>query len=141
MVLSQFKQERTQLIKDTDAIHQSMELFVNNLEKENDELYHKLVNFIKNKESKMDERIQILEENLDREFMSTPIIEPTTDNQDDENQTSSINSNSNEQENGKIRQLYKQGFSSKQIAKVLKLDHGEVEIIINMYINKQRYHK
>ena len=50
IVLNQFKQKRTQMLEDTDAIHQSMENFVTNLEKENDELYHKLIDYIKEKE-------------------------------------------------------------------------------------------
>ena len=141
IVLNQFKQKRAQMLEDTDAIHQSMAEFVTNLEKENDELYHKLVDYIKEKESKLDERIRLLEEQLDTEVNRTPNMEYTTDNQDDEKQTIAMNSIVNEKENEKIPTLFKQGFSPKQIAKVLQIDHGEVELVVNMLKKKESYHK
>lgn len=141
LVLSQCKQQRTEMIEDTDAIHQSMAEFVSNVEKENDELYYKLVDYIKEKESKFDETFRILEGKSASGVMSTATIEDTLVNEDDEKKASSNNSNGNEQENEKISQLYKQGFAPKQIAKVLQVDHGEVELIINMYKKKKSYHK
>ena len=111
MVLSQFKKQRTQLLEDTEAIHQSMEEFVTNLEKENDELYNKLIDYIKVKESKLDERIRRLEDQLDSGIMSASTSVHTIDKQDDEKQTNDINSNVDEFENEKISKLYKQGFS------------------------------
>jgi flagellar basal body-associated protein FliL len=141
MVLSQFKQQRTQLLEDTEAIHQSMEEFVTNLEKENDELYNKLIDYIKVKESKLDERIRRLEDQLDSGIMSASTSVHTIDKQDDEKQTNDINSNVDEFENEKISKLYKQGFSPSQITKVLKMDQGEVELVINMLKKKQSYNK
>lgn len=140
IVLNQFKQKRTQMLEDTDAIHQSMEDFVTNLEKENDELYYKLVDYIKEKESKLDERIRLLEEQLDSEVKRTHNMEHTTD-QGDEEQTIVMNSIVNQKENEKIPTLFKQGFSPKQIAKVLQIDHGEVELVVNMLRKKESYHK
>jgi regulator of replication initiation timing len=140
IVLNQFKQKRAQMLEDTDAIHQSMADFVTNLEKENDELYHKLVDYIKEKESKLDERIRLLEEQLDSEVKRTPNMEHTTEQKDDK-QTIAMNSIVNEKENGKISTLFKQGFSPKQIAKVLQIDHGEVELVVNMLRKKESYHK
>ncbi|MBW9234811.1 hypothetical protein JQK62_21740 [Leptospira santarosai] len=46
-----------------------------------------------------------------------------------------------EQENDKMLKLYKQGFSEKQIAKVLQMDLGEVELVLNMFKKKQSYQK
>jgi hypothetical protein len=140
IVLNQFKQKRAQMLEDTDAIHQSMADFVTNLEKENDELYHKLVDYIKEKESKLDERIRLLEEQLDREVKRTPNMEHTID-QDDEKQNIAMSPIVNDLENEKIPTLYKQGFSPKQIAKVLQIDHGEVELVVNMLRKKESYHK
>mgnify|MGYP003498164618 CR=1 FL=1 len=137
MVLSQFKKQRTQLLEDTEAIHQSMEEFVTNLEKENDELYNKLIDYIKVKESKLDERIRRLEDQLDSGIMSASTSVHTIDKQ----QTNDINSNVDEFENEKISKLYKQGFSPSQITKVLKMDQGEVELVINMLKKKQSYNK
>ncbi|MGB5944815.1 DUF6115 domain-containing protein [Paenisporosarcina sp.] len=141
MVLSQFKQQRTQLLEDTEAIHQSMEEFVTNLEKENDELYNKLIDYIKRKESKLGERILRLEEQLDSGMMRVSTSVHNLDKQDDEKQTNDINSNVDEFENEKISKLYKQGFSPSQITKVLKMDQGEVELVINMLKKKQSYNK
>jgi uncharacterized protein YoxC len=141
IVLNQFKQKRTQMLEDTEAIHQSMEEFVDNIEKENDELYNKLVGYIKVKESKLDERIRLLEEQLDTSLMIAPTNVHMFDNQVDEEQTNDIYSNEKELENEKISKLYKQGFSPKQITKVLKIDQGEVELVINMLIKKQSYNK
>jgi uncharacterized protein YcbK (DUF882 family) len=141
IVLNQFKQKRIQMLEDTEAIHQSMEEFVDNIEKENDELYNKLVGYIKVKESKLDERIRLLEEQLDTSLMIAPTNVHMFDNQGDEEQTNDIYSNEKELENEKISKLYKQGFSPKQITKVLKIDQGEVELVINMLIKKQSYNK
>jgi hypothetical protein len=44
-------------------------------------------------------------------------------------------------EEEKISQLYKQGFSPKQIAKVLQMEFGKVELIINLFKKRQGYPK
>ncbi|WP_424471478.1 DUF6115 domain-containing protein [Paenisporosarcina sp.] len=132
IVLSQFKQQRSQMLEDTDAIHQSMEEFVASVEKENDELYHKLIAYIKENERKFDERIRRLEEQLGgAEVKRSPSIKQTPVNNDDE-QKIAMNPIVNEPETEKIPTLFKQGFSAKQIAKVLQMDHGEVELVVNM---------
>ncbi|WP_261384370.1 DUF6115 domain-containing protein [Planococcus sp. CPCC 101016] len=98
-------------------IHESMAEFVAQLEKENDELYDKLTAYIKDNELQLAERIERLEENLASDFEEAP-------------QLASI-------ETEKVLQLSKQGFSSKQIAKVLQVDYGKVELVVNMN-NKQQ---
>ncbi|WP_223642516.1 DUF6115 domain-containing protein [Planococcus sp. 4-30] len=98
-------------------IHESMAEFVAQLEKENDELYDKLIAYIKDNELQLAERIERLEENLASDFEEAP-------------QLASI-------ETEKMLQLSKQGFSSKQIAKVLQVDYGKVELVVNMN-NKQQ---
>lgn len=140
-MLNQFKLQRAQMVKDTESLHQSMGEFVSNIEKENDELYHKLIDYIKEKESKLDERIRQLEEQQDTNVKITPNMEHTTDNQSAEQQAIAMNPIGNEPETQKIPTLYKQGFSPKQIAKVLQMDHGEVELVINMLRKKEAYHK
>ena len=141
IVLNQFKQQRAKMVEDTDSLHQSIGEFVSNLEKENDELYHKLIDYIKEKESKLDERIRRVEEQLDNEVKITPNSEHTTDIQPAEQQAMAMDPIGNEPETQKIPTLYKQGFSPKQIAKVLQMDHGKVELIINMLRKKESYHK
>lgn len=140
IVLNQVKQQRTQMVDDIESMNQSMEGFVNSIEKENNELYRELVNYIKMKENKLDERIRILEEKQDKSMKSIPILLKTPVPQDDGQQAQESVPN-DEQDSEKISKLYKQGFSSKQIAKVLQKDHGEVELIINMLKKKQGYHK
>jgi len=141
IVLNQFKLQRAQMVKDTESLHQSMGEFVSNIEKENDELYHKLIDYIKEKESKLDERIRRVEQQLDTDVKISPNMEHTTDNQAAEQQAIAMNPIGNEPETQKIPTLYKQGFSPKQIAKVLQMDHGEVELVINMLRKKESYHK
>ncbi len=97
-------------------IHKSMAEFVAQLEKENDELYDKLIAYIKDSELQLAERVERLEENFASDFEEAP-------------QLASI-------ETEKMLQLSRQGFSSKQIAKVLQVDYGEVELVVNM--NKKR---
>lgn len=97
-------------------IHKSMAEFVAQLEKENDELYDKLSTYIKDSELQLAERVERLEENFASDFEEAP-------------QLASI-------ETEKMLQLSRQGFSSKQIAKVLQVDYGEVELVVNM--NKKR---
>ncbi|UJF27122.1 DUF6115 domain-containing protein [Planococcus sp. 107-1] len=46
-----------------------------------------------------------------------------------------------ESDQEKISKLHKQGFAPKQIAKVLKMEHGEVELIVNMLKKKKSYQK
>jgi len=141
IVLSQSKQQRTEMVEDTEDIHQSMGEFVTNLEKENDELYNKLIDFIKVKESNLDKRIRILENKIETNGTNTAIIEDTPIKQEVVKQIHTIRPKFDELENEKISKLYKQGFSPKQIAKVLQMDHGEVELIVNMIRKKQSYQK
>ena len=139
LVLAELKQKRAQLKEDIDAIHGSMEEFVTRVEKENDELYEKMIDYIQDKDSKLNERIRMLEEKLnaissDNAFQTLP---PDT-------QAHEINHSApadNAQETDKLLQLYKQGFSEKQIAKVLQMDLGEVELVLNMFKKKQSYQK
>ncbi|WP_017378965.1 DUF6115 domain-containing protein [Paenisporosarcina sp. TG-14] len=141
IVLSQCKKQRTQLIEETDDIHRNMKAFVAKLEQVNNELYHQLVDYNKVKESKFEDRIRILEEKLENRDISTTSKEFMPINQDDEEQTYAITSIDKEQDNEKISQLYKQGFSTKQISKLVQSDFGEIELIINMYKKKQSYQK
>lgn len=140
-MLNQFKLQRAQMVKDSESLHQSMGEFVSNIEKENDELYHQLIDYIKEKESKLDERIRRVEQQLDTDVKISPNMEHTTDNRSAEQQAIAMNPTGNEPETQKIPTLYKQGFSPKQIAKVLQMDHGEVELVINMLRKKESYHK
>jgi flagellar basal body-associated protein FliL len=145
IVLSQFKEKRIQMLEDTEAIHQSMEEFVTNLEKENDELYRELVQYIRTKESKLEDRIRVLEEKLAFETHRAPVVEAAVAKPEEEKQAEVVvpheDESQNEHGHDKISQLYKQGFSAKQISKILQIDHGEVELVINMYKIKQSYHK
>lgn len=140
IVLNQVKQQRTQMVDDIESMNQSLEGFVNSIEKENNELYRELVNYIKMKDSKLDERIRILEEKQDKSVKGIPILLKTPVSQEDDQQIQESDPN-DEQDSEKMSKLYKQGFSPKQIAKVLQKDHGEVELIINMLKKKQGYHK
>lgn len=125
-------QDETQKEDDAEAIHQSMEAFVTKMERENDALYQKLVTYIKGKENEFNKRVRLLEEKLEGEVTSPSVLESTSNYQVDVKQSNSHHPSDKDQEQEKISQLYKQGFSPKQIAKVLQMDHGKVELIINM---------
>jgi|GEM_PF-2683916 len=141
LVLSKIKQKRNQMIEDTDALYENMEAFVSKLIIENDELYRELVNYIRMKESKLDERIRLLEENQVTKVVSTSSEEIMPVHQNEEKLIDAVIPDVIEQRNERISQMHKQGFSPKQIAKILQIDHGEVELIVNMLKIKSSYHK
>lgn len=134
MVLSQFKQQRKQMAEETAALHQSMEEFVENIESENDELYSKLADTIKENEKKSEERIRRLEQRKE--------LAPLSEASEAETELPVTAEPEKElQGTAKIEQLHKQGFSAKQIAKVVEAERGEVELVINMFQKKQSYQK
>lgn len=141
LVLAELKQKRAQMKEDIDAIHGSMEEFVTSVEKENDELYEKMIDYIRVKDSKLDERIRMLEEKLNTVTTDSSAKTFPLGEQDDVKQAYTEASAVNDQENDKMLKLYKQGFSEKQIAKVLQIDLGEVELVLNMFKKKQSYQK
>ena len=106
--------KKQQMDEGPAEVQESMAEFVAQLEKENDELYDKLIAYIKDNEAKLAERVERLERNASANFEEAEI--PEKDSVETE----------------KIVQLSKQGFSPKQIAKVLQMDYGKVELIINM---------
>ena len=141
LVLIQVKRQKEQAIDDAELIQQSVEEFVANVEKENDELYRELVNYIKAKEKKLDERIRVLEEKPGTEVTEVVAATPAPADKEAEQQPEITEVVAAGEGKEKIPQLYKQGFSPKQIARVLQVDHGEVELIINMFNKKQSYQK
>ncbi|EGA89036.1 hypothetical protein GPDM_12447 [Planococcus donghaensis MPA1U2] len=98
----------------SDGVYESMANFVTQLEEENNELYDKLTTYIKNSEMQLSERIKQLEKREVSTFLEKAMPYET-----------SI-------EIEKIMQLSKQGFSPKQIAKVLQIDYGKVDLIVHM---------
>lgn len=139
LVLAELKQKRAQLKEHIDAIHGSMEEFVTSVEKENDELYEKMIDYIQDKDRKLDERIRMLEEKLNAINSDSAVLTLPPDTQANEIKHSAPADNT--QETDKLLQLYKQGFSEKQIAKVLQMDLGEVELVLNMFKKKQSHQK
>ncbi|AIY04111.1 hypothetical protein Plano_0146 [Planococcus sp. PAMC 21323] len=100
--------------RETSEVYESMSRFVAQLENENDELYDKLIAYIKNSETQLSDRLDRLEKSNTPEFQEVEIPHETS------------------MEIDKIMQLSKQGFSSRQIAKVLQIDYGKVELVIHM---------
>lgn len=141
IVLVRNRQTHRELNEDSTLIHINMEEFVGEIEKENEELYQKLVDYIKVKENKLEKRIQLLEHQL------------VTGNQSLQNEMESENlSNSEKKESNrafseietdkdKVLKLHKQGFAPKQIAKILKMEYGEVDFIVNILDKKKSYRK
>lgn len=150
IVLNQFQKQRKAMLEDAEAVNSNMEEFVANLEKENDELYNRLVEHIAQKESRMEERMRELELKI-----GTGIAAHTVDEVAAAPEAKKVKQKKTAKpaepeepeadpdlpENEKIEQLYKQGFSPAQIAKVVAAERGEIELIINMYKKKQSYQK
>ena len=114
IILFQIKKIKEQ---NTEETYSMMNEFVNRMEKENDELYSKMITYIQSKEIKLNEKIQSLEGKINTNEVSRP-----------EEKEPSNNDHKTE-----ITQMYKQGFSTNQIAKLLQVEQGKVELIINMY--------
>jgi outer membrane biosynthesis protein TonB len=140
------------LQEDVETIHQSMESFVDELEKENEALYDKLLQHIKKKENKWDERLMLLEERLDAKLFNEPTkpaepIQPTkiektsielTGSKEEENkQPEALQHENKDPKFQQALDLFNQGFSPEQIAKVLHIGKGEANLIVNM-IQKYR---
>ncbi|WKA53896.1 hypothetical protein [Planococcus shixiaomingii] len=134
--ISEIKQQRQHIIEENEAIAQSMEDFVDKLEKKNDELYLKMFNYIKIKESGIEEKISALEEKL----AGLSAVEQISVKLE-EKEGNLRNSSLPVPEHEKISQLYKQGFSATQIAKVLQIDRGQVELAINLNSKKKSHQK
>ncbi|RNF38739.1 DUF6115 domain-containing protein [Planococcus salinus] len=143
IVLAQFKQQRAQMQQDAESAQHSMEQFIANVEKENDELYRELAGYIKGKEKKLEDRIRLLEEKMGSENPATVAAdtEPSVETGTGENPALSVEPPVTGTKKERITQLHKQGFSPKQIARVLQVEHGEVELMINMFNKKQSYSK
>lgn len=136
IVLVQNKQKREELSEDTALIHQGMEEFVEKIEKENEELYQKLADYIKVREDKFEKRIRLLEKQLAAGKIEAPVQLEMPEQQEESHLFDEV-----ESDQEKISKLHKQGFAPKQIAKVLKMEHGEVELIVNMLKKKKSYQK
>lgn len=136
VVLVQNKQKREELSEDTALIHQGMEEFVEKIEKENEELYQKLADYIKVREDKFEKRIRLLEKQLAAGKIEVPVQLEMPEQQEESHLYGEV-----ESDQEKISKLHKQGFAPKQIAKVLKMEHGEVELIVNMLKKKKSYQK
>lgn len=139
IVLMRNRQMRENLSEDTALLHQGMEEFVEKIEKENEELYQKLADYIKVKEDKLEKRIRLLEKGLAAEKTGQP-VEPEAPELAVEQEESHLLVEA-ESEQDKVLKLHKQGFAPKQIAKVLKMEHGEAELIVNMLKKKKSYQK
>lgn len=107
----------------SDGVYESMANFVTQLEQENNELYDKLITYIKSSEAQLSERIKRLEKKDVSSFLEQAMPYETS------------------LEIDKIMQLSKQGFSAKQIAKVLQIDYGKVDLIVNMNSMKRGNYK
>lgn len=128
------KLEKTQIKEDVDDLYQSIELFISNLEKENDTLYQKLVQYNKVKENRMNERIHQLERKLQSNAQSETVIEqPIVEQKEETSHSHNYQiEKATDDKNEKIIKLSKQGFTSKQIAKLLQMEIGIIELLINM---------
>lgn len=125
--LKMYKHISAKSVLNNDIIYTKMEEFIGNMEKENEELFQNITNYIKVKESEFDEKFRSFE--VEKEVLEIVQLESDLTPAKMEDGV----------EHEKVETLYKQGFSSLQIAKVLKIELGEVELIINMLKKKKSY--
>jgi transcriptional regulator of aromatic amino acid metabolism len=138
------------LQEDVETIHQSIESFVDELEKENEALYNKLLQHIKKKETEWDGRLKHLEERYNAlEVPTEPVesihstkieqesIEEAGSREEENKQPESLGHENKDPKFQQALDLFNQGFSSEQIAKVLQIGKGEADLIVNM-IKKYR---
>lgn len=138
---------------DVETIHQSIESFVDELEKENEVLYEKLLQYVKKNEKEWEERLYRIELRHNAHENSTEPKQTTTqDSSGEENEqaretkpikpTKQADIFQNQNKDPKFQQaleLYNQGFSADQITKVLNIGKGEANLIINMIDKSRQY--
>lgn len=138
-VFSQYQQKKEEMDKNLIALHQVIEDFVKQMEGGNEELYQKLTEYVHDKESRLEERLHLVEVKLE-EQLRTEIPEAESVDSHQKEKLDLLVRTENLNKSEKISKLYLQGFSIKQIAKILKIDTGEVELMINM-LNRKKSHQ
>lgn len=128
---------------DVETIHQSIESFVDELEKENEVLYEKLLQYFKKKENEWEDRLQEIEVKYNALEDSTGQEQMTTQESSVEKseQTELFQNKNKDPKFQQALELYNQGFSADQVAKVLQIGKGEANLIINMIDKYRQYQK
>lgn len=128
---------------DVETIHQSIESFVDELEKENEVLYEKLLQYFKKKENEWEDRLQEIEVKYNALKDSTGQEQMTTQDSSVEKseQTELFQNKNKDPKFQQALELYNQGFSADQVAKVLQIGKGEANLIINMIDKYRQYQK
>lgn len=128
---------------DVETIHQSIESFVDELEKENEVLYEKLLQYFKKKENEWEDRLQEIEVKYNALEDSTGQEQMTTQDSSVEKseQTELFQNKNKDPKFQQALELYNQGFSADQVAKVLQIGKGEANLIINMIDKYRQYQK
>ncbi|WP_404330196.1 DUF6115 domain-containing protein [Mesobacillus maritimus] len=136
MLIQSKKRNDSDTEKDVQTIQQSVEHFILKIETENDNLYQKIVHYVKTNQHGADGRIPILEEKIRLLEEKLEFEGPSDDQKGELPPHASLPSNQIQDEES-VQQLFKQGFSPRQIAKVLQMEDGEVELIINLLKKRQ----
>ncbi|MCA0170553.1 DUF6115 domain-containing protein [Bacillus sp. RAR_GA_16] len=104
-----------------DEIAASMEVYIEQLEEDNDRLLNEVKAYVDKRENQLDTRLRVVEQARapEEEEPQKPVIiqHPSVHNE----------------RNQKAVQLYQQGFSVADIARILHCGIGEVELIVNLH--------
>ncbi|AQQ54114.1 hypothetical protein [Planococcus lenghuensis] len=130
VLLNQLKQQKSRFDSETADIYRNLEMFTADIEEKNEELYKEFLVHIENKEAQFNERLLELEEKLGSQPNDAPVVDEDIASLD-----------AGFEDNKKVETLHKQGFSPEQIAKVLRLELGKTELIVNMLNRKRSYQK
>lgn len=125
-----YKQNKAHKDSDISRLQQSMADFVGNMEKENEVLYHNILEHINVKEREFHKQLESIQ------HIASSVKQAAGNGSALENGEHREKKHADpelpEREDETVLALHKQGFSPKQIAKILKIDHGEIELVINM---------
>ena len=124
------KNDKEEEIKNTVRDVENVKKSVNQLAKENEQAVQKERDIIAMRESeaRMDGELakaNRTEEKSDTEQSEVTVIQETEGSSEENN-------------NNKILELYKDGFTNIEIAKMLNLGMGEVRLVIDLYKNRTR---
>jgi len=125
---------RKQRITEHEAFIQSINEYVNQVEENNDKLLENILEHFQEKEILLNDRIHLLEEKLEQKekaILKTENVDMKIEEESSPNITNHEFS-TQEEKYTHILTLFKQGFTPNQIAKVLHIQQGEVELVLNM---------
>lgn len=141
ILLNQLKQQKDRFDQDTADLYRNLEKFTADVEEKNNELYEGFIAHLGMQETNFNEKIRQLEERVASGSGNVSPEEPAAEQPLEQLSVDVTDSVAGLEENKKVETLFKQGFSAEQIAKVLRMEQGKTQVIVNMLDKKRSYQK